>query len=71
MIVLVFKTDIRNRKLVKTIAPHLEELPGVSRWTVDLWDADKVLRIETNTLSAAVIEKSLGSLGFYCKELPD
>ena len=71
MDILVFKTDVRNRKRVNALAPHLENMKGIIKWNVDLQDVDKVLRIECHSISANVIEKSLRQAGYFCEELND
>ncbi|HMC86873.1 MAG TPA: hypothetical protein VKI61_15200 [Chitinophagaceae bacterium] len=71
MEILVFKTDLRNRKRVCSMAPHLEKMKGIIKWNVDLQDVDKVLRIESASISAGAIEKILQQNGYYCEELTD
>jgi hypothetical protein len=69
MQVLVFKTNIWSRKSVYDIMPLLENVKEIQRWTVDLHDVDKVLRIETTSLTPVAIEKIIQRAGYYCKEL--
>jgi hypothetical protein len=71
MEVLVFKTDIRDRKRISEIEPHLESIKGIVRWNVDLQDRDHILRIETDTISPRIIEQQLQQAGYYCEELED
>ena len=63
MEILVFKTDIRNRKKMNEIAPHLESIQGIIKWNVDLKDIDNVLRIECNSIPPRLIEKNLQRAG--------
>ena len=46
MEVLVFKTNLRFKKQINAVTPHINNLQGVARWNVDLDDSDKILRIE-------------------------
>ncbi|MEP7279340.1 MAG: hypothetical protein ABI813_11900 [Bacteroidota bacterium] len=70
MEILVFKTDVRSRKQVSTLAPHLADVQGIIKWNVDLHDIDKVLRVECKPgISAGMIEKNLQQAGYYCEEL--
>ena len=69
MEVLVFKTNIRYKKQLNAIQPHIAEHPGILKWNVDLKDCDKILRIETTSLHAAKIESLITNAGFYCEEL--
>ena len=69
MEILVFRTDLQNRKSVHAVTPHLERIEGIMRWNVDLQDVDKVLRVESVSASAQTIAQSLNSAGYYCEEL--
>lgn len=71
MEILVFKTDVRNRKHVSALAGHLQQIDGIVKWNVDLQDVDKILRIECMRIPAGVIEQRLQSAGYYCQELQD
>ena len=71
MEILVFKTDVRSRKKINALAPHLENIKGIIKWNVDLHDVDNVLRIETASIPAELIEKKLQQAGYYCEELQD
>ncbi len=71
MEILVFKTDVRNRKKVHDLAPHLENIEGIIKWNVDLKDVDNVLRVEAASIPAKLIETKLQEAGYYCKELQD
>lgn len=44
--VLVFKTNIMNRKKAQLIAPFFNREKEIINWSVDVKDIDKVLRIE-------------------------
>ncbi|RZK44892.1 MAG: copper chaperone [Pedobacter sp.] len=69
MDILVFKTNLRYKKNISEAVSHIENIPGVSRWNVDLKDRDKVLRIEASNLAPKLVEETLTSIGYYCKEL--
>lgn len=70
MEVLVFKTNLKYRKQIAAVTPHLATLQGVLRWNVDLDDCDKILRIEANDLcSARKVEDTLVRAGYFCQEL--
>lgn len=71
MEVLVFKTNIRYRKHVDAIEPHIENHPGILKWNVDLKDADKILRIETIDLHPSKIEGLIKNAGYNYEELKD
>ena len=69
MDILVFKTNLRYKKNISEAVSHIEKIPGIKRWNVDLKDRDKVLRIESSNLEPKVVEQTLTSIGYYCKEL--
>jgi hypothetical protein len=69
MEVLVFKTNLRFKKQINAVTPHINNLHGVTRWNVDLYDKDKVLRIESQDLSPRKVETTLQQAGYFCEEL--
>jgi copper chaperone len=69
MEILVFKTNLRFKKNISEALTHINQIPGVLRWNVDLKDCDKVLRIEARDLSPKLVEKTLADIGYYCEEL--
>ena len=69
MEVLVFKTNLRFKKQITEVTPHINNLHGIARWNVDLDDVDKVLRIESENLCARTVETTLQQAGFNCEEL--
>lgn len=71
MEVLIFKTNIRYKKHINEIEPHITNLPGLLKWNVDLKDVDKILRIETTHVHPAKIEMLVKNAGYNCEELKD
>ena len=71
MEILVFKTNLRNKKNAKEVMPHLNALNGIIRWNIDFHDKDKVLRIVSLDLSPQLIEDTFRSIGYVCEELAD
>lgn len=71
MNILVFKTNIRYKKQVSAVTKHMNTIDGIIRWNVDLHDKDKILRIETISLSPRVVENTLLQAGYACQELED
>ena len=71
MEILVFKTDIINRRQVTRAAPQLNRLKGIIRWNVDLHDCDKILRVVSDNISPRLIEQQMQEAGHYCAELED
>jgi hypothetical protein len=69
--VLVFKTNISTNEQFERVQPVLSEWAQIKNWSIDREDVDKVLRIESEHLSPAVIIRVLNDAGFECEELPD
>lgn len=70
MKLLILKTDIKTKKRVKTVSPVFDRITAIDRWTIDLEDVDKVLRIEAKDfLKEEDIVKLMDSYGVWCEEL--
>jgi hypothetical protein len=69
MEVLIFKTNLRFKKQINSVTPHINNLQGIARWNVDLDDTDKILRIESIDLSPRSVEATLQQAGYFCEEL--
>jgi hypothetical protein len=69
--ILVFRTNLDSVRKVQAAADLLRVHSGILRWTVDKHDVDKVLRIETISLSAEDVIQLMMKAGFECEELPD
>ncbi len=65
----VFKTNVNNNKVAKSILSLLKrEFPNY-KINFDLEDCDKILRIEGEKISNESIISHLYGLGFVCLEL--
>jgi hypothetical protein len=71
MEILVFKTNIKYKKNISSIKPHLSGIENIHSWNVDLEDCDKILWIEAMNIHPSSIEKLLHNAGYYCEELKD
>lgn len=70
MEVLVFRTSLENLKQVQMISSILKNHPLILRWSVDLEDWERVLRIEvTDGDSENEIAESIRALGIDCEDL--
>lgn len=69
--VLVFKTNLRFKKDIRLVGAILALEPAILRWNVDIWDVDKVLRIETTRLSVQEVIALVTGAGYCCSVLPD
>ncbi|TDH26225.1 hypothetical protein EXU57_12105 [Segetibacter sp. 3557_3] len=71
MNILVFRTNIRHKRHINLVTPHLDTIAGIRKWNVDLQDKDRILRIEALDVIPLTIERVLEQAGYYCKELED
>ena len=69
MEILVFKTNIRNKKQLSVVMPHLQKIRGIHQWNVDMHDRDKVLRVQSIDVAPHIIECTLRQAGYQCEEL--
>jgi hypothetical protein len=68
--VLVFKTSVDSSADLMTVEPLLNKLlDKTERWTLDLEDCDKVLRVETESVAPDSIIEKLKLAGVACSEL--
>lgn len=71
MEILVFRTGVESEDHIENIAPYLNSLNGIYKWSFDLEDHEKILKVESAGISPRSIEKTLMGMDFYCEELPD
>jgi len=69
MEVLIFKTNVSNKRKVSKVNTLLTSVPSIKHWNFDLEDCDKVLRIESIGLNTRYIESLLQNAGFDCREM--
>lgn len=68
----IFQTDIRSRKKLKPVKAMLNSHSDILRWSIDLEDIDKVLKVEaTENLSEDAVMDLVRHLGFHINRLPD
>ncbi|AKQ44508.1 hypothetical protein TH63_00860 [Rufibacter radiotolerans] len=65
-----FKTNIKCGGCISTVTPVLDKTPGIYKWEVDTNNPDKILTIEGDATSEAVI-KAVQGAGFTATELKD
>jgi len=67
---LILKTNIQSKKKLKLLTPAFNGHQSIQRWTIDLEDIDKVLRVEAteNTEEKEIIQL-VEKHGFYAEDL--
>jgi hypothetical protein len=72
MKVLIFRTDIRTKKKVKSLKPLFNNHSTIANWYIDLEDKDKVLKIEAEgNLQENEVIDLVKEHGFSCEVLTD
>jgi hypothetical protein len=67
--ILIFKTNIHTENDKANVSTTLNSNMQIRDWNIDLDDIDRVLRIESETLSHQQIIADLNALGYECAEL--
>jgi len=67
--VLIFRTSVNTPEATRKVAPLLNRHQLISRWSFDLEDCDKVLRVEASAKIPGEIIAMLRSEGFDCEEM--
>jgi len=70
-LVMVFKTNLTDEKDVRQISALLNLANGIIKWTIDLSDIDRVLRIEAFEIKPFKIMQLVATAGYSCEELTD
>ncbi|MEP5613473.1 MAG: hypothetical protein ABJP45_14570 [Cyclobacteriaceae bacterium] len=72
MKIFVFKTDIKSHLEISILASALRGLRGIVRWSVDMHDVDRVLKIVTlDDARESELVSFVKSQGVSCESLPD
>ena len=61
---LKFKTTIKCGGCIATVTPFLNKIDGISNWSVDTNSPDKILTVETETVSPEEITNTLKTAGY-------
>ena len=68
MKVLTFTSNIACNRCVSKVKPFLDELEGLANWQVDIENPQKILRVETDELSAEQIQEAVAKAGYRLEE---
>jgi copper chaperone len=61
---LKFKTNVNCGGCISNITPHLNEIKGISHWSVNTADPSKILTVESEETTAAEIINALNAAGY-------
>ena len=72
MKLLIFKTDIENKKSIKAVKSLFKFQSNIINWSIDIEDIDKVLKVNTTeAINENDIKNLIKARGFQCEPLPD
>ncbi len=67
---LILRSNIRTKEDVARVARSFDQRKDISRWSVDLDDWERVLKIQTaSEIGYRTVQKWLCLLGYKCAEL--
>ena len=69
MKILKFKTNIECTNCEARVKPFLDKKEGIVSWQVDTEHADKILTVQTESLEAKDIIKTIKRTGFVAEEI--
>ncbi len=61
---LKFKTTIKCGGCIATVTPFLNQIEGISIWSVDTNSPDRILTVEVENVSSEKITSALNSAGY-------
>lgn len=61
---LKFKTNVNCGGCIATVTPHLNQVKGILKWSVDTTNPMKILTVETSELDPDVIVETLKNAGY-------
>lgn len=64
-----FKTNINCSGCVASVKSHLDSAEGISEWSVDTSDKDKILTIKSEGITKEAIMKTVERAGFKIETL--
>ena len=63
------KTTINCGGCVATVTPHLNQIKGIEKWSVDTTNPQKILTVEASELRPEVIVEKLKEAGYKAELL--
>ncbi|CDA85354.1 uncharacterized protein BN772_03573 [Bacteroides sp. CAG:754] len=67
--ILIFRTSVKNVRDIKHISVLFTLCPQIYKWSVDLENWEKILRIECQGITSTEISKALRAINIYAQEL--
>lgn len=67
--IFIYKTNVSTQGHVQQVRTLFERVLSIKRWSFDLEDCDKVLRIEAHGLQRETVASMLAKVGIFCEPL--
>lgn len=64
-----FKTNINCPNCLAKVSQSLNQIVGEGKWSIDLSNPDKVLRVESNTIEETLIIDAIKEKGFIIEKI--
>jgi hypothetical protein len=65
----IFKTSVASSQDLNKLTPYLNSLMDDVKWTIDLFDSDRILRVISNVNKNEEIISAVNRLGYDCENL--
>jgi copper chaperone len=66
---LKFKTNIKCSGCLNKVTPHLNTAKGIVKWTVDIFNREKILTVEAENITASEVREAVKKAGFEAEEI--
>lgn len=66
---LKFKTNVNCGGCIATITPHMNQVKGIEKWSVDTANPQKILTVEAADLQPEVIVETLKNAGYKAEKV--
>jgi len=67
--IFIYKTNVSTPQDVQTVHELFDGVRSIKRWTFDLEDCDRVLRVEANGVRPELVSHLLLEAGIFCESL--
>ncbi len=65
---LKFKTNIKCTGCVSKVTPFLNDEKGIEKWDVDIFNPEKILSVETDSINSDKIIEAIEKAGFKAEK---
>ncbi|MDX2172784.1 MAG: heavy-metal-associated domain-containing protein [Bacteroidota bacterium] len=65
---LKFKTNIKCTGCVAKVTPFLNDEKGIEKWDVDIFNPEKILSVETDSINSDKIIEAIEKAGFKAEK---